>query len=337
MLNKSIIVKHRLRDHERDLFDDYRTNATKIILPIDRADLRSGGRYVFIGQRGYEAVLKGLVGDGLDAQIDRKTLEILGRIPSFDPFLLREHLRQYDLHPAACYFDVSLADLRRMFEFLKHELKDLVALSMVAQDGQLDSSAATLAHKILSNTAVEEMEPLRLTLRLERDEYLEGVFCWKGFLYYKWKLDELSAGGPALVAQLKEVAATGSPDPVASAYVKEARARVVEAIEANRAEVAETLAFYDRAYRRLTQAGDPLAFRDFLLQAPAMFLTLGERLGVIDHIVSFWTFRFPANRLATVTAGELMDIFLDFEESLGSSARTGRPAPVGLAPVALIA
>ena len=88
------------------------------------------------------------------------------------------------------------------------------------------------------------------------------------------------------------------------------------------------------------QRRDPIAeqaFRDFLLQAPAMFLTLGERLGVVDHIVSFWTFRFPANRLASVTAGELMDIFLDFEESLGSSARTGRPAPVGLAPVALIA
>jgi hypothetical protein len=204
---------------------------------------------------------------------------------------------------------------------------------MQAEEGVLDSSAATLAHKILSNTAVEEMEPLRLTLRLEPDQYLEGVFCWKGFLYYKWKLDELAAGGPALVAQLKEVMPSGKPDPVAAAYVKEARARVVEAIEANRREVEATLGFYDKAYGRLTQAGDPLAFRDFLLQAPAMFLTLGEKLGVIDHIVSFWTYRFPPARLASVTAGELMDIFLDFEESLGSSVRSRRPPPQPFAPV----
>jgi len=52
------------------------------------------------------------------------------------------------------------------------------------------------------------------------------------------------------------------------------------------------------------------------LNAPAMFCELGERLGAVSHIVSFWNFRFPQGRLPVVTGPELMDIFTDFESSL---------------------
>ena len=99
-LNRAIIVKYRLREAERDLFDDYRASATKLILPIDGQDLRSGGRYVFIGQRGYDAILTELLGERVSRIEDRKTLDLLSRIPSFDPFLLREHLKRHDIVPA---------------------------------------------------------------------------------------------------------------------------------------------------------------------------------------------------------------------------------------------
>jgi hypothetical protein len=47
-----------------------------------------------------------------------------------------------------------------------------------------------------------------------------------------------------------------------------------------------------------------------------MFCDLGERLGAVNHIVSFWNFRFPQGKLPTVTGPELIDILADFEESL---------------------
>ena len=47
-----------------------------------------------------------------------------------------------------------------------------------------------------------------------------------------------------------------------------------------------------------------------------MFRELGERLAGIDHIVSFWRFRFPKDRLAMITPEELCDIFHDFENGL---------------------
>ena len=49
-----------------------------------------------------------------------------------------------------------------------------------------------------------------------------------------------------------------------------------------------------------------------------MFQELGERLGAIEHIVSFWRFRFPGDQMPEVGPDELADIFRDFEASVGT-------------------
>jgi hypothetical protein len=46
-----------------------------------------------------------------------------------------------------------------------------------------------------------------------------------------------------------------------------------------------------------------------------MFSRLGEQLGALQHIVSFWRYRFAPGR-APVGAGELIDILMDFEAGL---------------------
>ena len=42
LLDRCIILKHRLRPNEYSLFSTPRPTATKIMLPIDHSDLRSG-------------------------------------------------------------------------------------------------------------------------------------------------------------------------------------------------------------------------------------------------------------------------------------------------------
>ena len=76
------------------------------------------------------------------------------------------------------------------------------------------------------------------------------------------------------------------------------------------------LSVYDDAYSSLTVDGRPTAFRDFLLAAPDMFMSLGEQSGAVQHIASFWRFRFPLGRRVAVSPDELMDIFMDFEDGL---------------------
>jgi hypothetical protein len=326
VLNHSIVLKHRLRRHERDLFFDGRQTATKVIIPIDRQDLKLGGRSVFVDQFNYDAVMEGMFGESwLTDPQDRDLLAIIDQLPSLDPFLLREQLRRHDRHPARCYFEISNADMGRMHKFVEHEIHKLIDLSFKdAPDSADDRRGSRLVKKILSDAVDAETEPLRLTLRLEKRDYQEGVFCWKGFLYYKWTLAETLPDVTRVSDAIARAKPRGAVDAVTKAYLEKTRESLRGSILTTLQSARRSLKFYDSAFANLID-GKPQAFREFLLGAPGMFCELGERLGAVSHIVSFWNFRFPKGHLPVVTGPELMDIFTDFEASL--AFEQGKPAP----------
>jgi hypothetical protein len=320
-LNRSIILKHRLRRNERDLFFDARKTATKIIIPIDGAELKLGGRFVFVNQINYDSMMADFLGDIWSTnRADHDLLAIIDGLPSLDPFLLREQLRRHGRDPARCYFEISDADMSRMFGFVEGEVQKLINLCY--EDGKApvkteaeERRGSRLVQKILSATVDAETEPLRLTLRLEKREYQEGVFCWKGFLYYKWTLSEALPDVTRVADAIATIRPRGGSDSETLANIDKTRnslrGAILSALEAAR----KSLRYYDAAFDGLI-GGRPTAFREFLLSAPAMFCDLGERLGAVNHIVSFWNFRFPQGKLPTVTGPELIDILVDFEESL---------------------
>lgn len=312
VLNRALVIKHRLRRDEVDLFHLRRQVATKVVVPIDSSDLTSGGRFVFVDQRGFDRIM--LEAFGLDADHpDLTALRLMDALPSLDPFLLREQLRRHAFDPAPCYFTVSEADLERMIQFVEDEIRPLVTLSL----GDLEAVGSTrrFADKILSNDPGDRMEALRQTLQLAPEDYQEGIFCWKGFLYYKWVLTSLMAEVAEVADAVAAVRPIGRMDRNARAYLDRGRQVLRDRILLTRDAAGETLRVYDDAYAALTRKSDPAAFRDFLLRAPRLFTRLGEQLGAIQHVVSFWRFRFAPG---AVPAGpdELIDIFMDFETGL---------------------
>ena len=320
VLNRSIIVKHRLRANELDLFSDGRQNSTKVILPINDADLKFGGRYFFIGQRGYEDLLEE-IGLGQTARNSQDTrdlqvLQAINELPSLDPFLMREVLARKGFRPARHYFDISEADMDRMFAFLRTELEPLIGLSFDDLDVRTDERTAKLATKILANTADEDMEPFRIGLGMSKAEFEEGIFCWKGFIYYKWVLNDLVPKIKPVVDQIAGVRPIGASTIEDRAYIAKSRAPIDRAVKHSCANVWKTLKVYDDAYAELTREGKPDAFRNFLQTAPSLFHELGERLGGVQHILTFWRYRFPQQAVVRVSVDELMDIFMDFESTL---------------------
>lgn len=314
-LSRSLIIKHRLRRNEIDLMPRRRQVVTKIVIPIDAGDLKTGGHYFFVGEHGFDRIVRENFGL-TDDHPDLKTLRLLDELPSLDPFLLRERLRQGGIDPAPCYFSIGEADLARMTGFVSREIEPLVTLSMEAF-GNVDArhSAARLTGKLLSNDPGDRMEALRVVLRLEPDLYQEGVFCWKGFLYYKWVLANLMGE----VAEVADAVLTVKPadkmDQPAREYLNRGREILRHRISRACDNVSTTLKVYDDAYAALTQAGAPMQFRDFLLHSPTMFTALGDQLGALQHIVTFWRYRFSTGS-ASVNVDELIDIFMDFESGL---------------------
>jgi hypothetical protein len=315
-LNAAVILKHRLRASEIGVVSTPHRTATKLIVPFERSDLGLGGRSLFVGDRGWMESLEELAGTSYDLGRDAGVLEALDELPSLDPFLLREHIKRRGFEVSETHFEISQGDLEMMQQFVGTEIGRLIDLAYKGRPGN-EANTSRLVEALLSSRNDEKLEPLRLTLRLEGESYREGIFAWKGFLYYKWVLNSLWPKLREVLVELMKVKVVGPRDAEHEALVRMMKVRLHDNIERQVKTVADYLRVYDGVFQELTKDGNATAFRDFLLRSPEMLVALGEGTGVVSHIASFWRFRFPKNKPLEANVGELMDILQDFESGLG--------------------
>ena len=324
-LGAAVIIKHRLRLPELDDFDDPIRTATKLIIPFDRANLALGGRALFVGERNWMERLAELRGSVDGLLRDSEVLLAIDELPSLDPFLLREHLKRRGYSISPSHFEISQGDSDRMQKFVGSEIARLIQLAY-NDEGVGASNITKLVEALLSSKTDERLEPLRLTLRLEGEAYREGIFSWKGFLYYKWVLNTLWPNLKEVLQELAKVRVVGPRDTQFLAAIEDMRARLREAMQSQVRGVMSYLKMYDSVFEKLTGEGNATAFRDFLLESPDMFMALGEGAGTMSHIATFWRYRFPKGKPLTASMGELFDILQDFESSLGSEPHLSQAA-----------
>ncbi len=316
-LNRALILKHVIRPHERELFTRPITTATKVILPYAAAELALGGVSFMVNEIRFERLLKDAVGgytSDADLLADAELLRALAALPSFDPFLLRERLRHLGINPARAYFDIAEADITRMRTFVGREIAQLVSLAFATGGTDAGGLSQRLADKLMTDETAKTLDPLRETLRLSGEEYIEGVFAWKGFLYYKWLMDEIRPGLAEFkprFAGLRVVRSTSDE----RQQLAETRRDILDKMRLALERVDETLLEYGTAFAALAE-GQPSAFRNFLLKAPSMFIPIGEAVGVIRHIDSFWRFRFPDAATPMMEADEAIEVLHDFEATV---------------------
>jgi hypothetical protein len=324
VLNSSILLKHRLRPDEYFLFEDPRPNVTKVVIPFDKSDFRLGGTSLLCGQRGWQETLReaGKYSDR-SFERDRQVLNILNDLPSLDPFLVHERLLSCDYVVADCYFELSKSDKARMHEFVASEIKQLIQLAMGGDrpDRRNDTgSTARLVSALLSTEANDQLEPLRRTLMMGTEEFRQGIFSWRGFLYYKWSASELLPRARDVAREIATLPIARDANREDRNYIATSKTRLVRRMVQTAQESTQLLAVYDKFFGDLVERGQPQVFRDFLMRAPRMFVDLGERLGGLGHIVSFWKYRFPKRRVMPVDAESVISLFGDFLISVALSA-----------------
>lgn len=315
-LNRAILLKHTLRSHERSLMDTRNSTATKVVLPFDITELALGGYSFFINERGFKRNLLRLVGakaSETDLEADVEVLRLIDELPSLDPFLLRERLKRHGLEPARCYFDLAEADTIRMRAFVETEIRKLVSLAF-AGDANLSGLSSRMADKLMTDETASSLEPLRMTLQLSGDDYREGVFAWKGFLYYGWLVADFATRLPTLSKELLKVRILRATSEERR-EIDETRRRIVGCLGLASGRVRDGIRSYKNAYEQLA-AGKPTAFRDFLLEAPKLFLSVGEAISIIKHIDSYWSFRFNNTREMSMDIDDAKEVFSEFAAQL---------------------
>ncbi|MEI9904888.1 MAG: hypothetical protein WDN06_13670 [Asticcacaulis sp.] len=183
-------------------------------------------------------------------------------------------------------------------------------------------ASVKLAGKILANELDKELWPLKKTLRMSDEEFSDGIFSWRGFLYFKWRHLELQDDMRKVLEGLATYQPIGAADDGLRDYLKEVRPRLARKIVNAIANVGRTLNVYDQAYHALVEGENAGPFRRFLLDGPSLFFELGENIGILSHIGSFWSYRMGQAMMSQrLTPLEYADILMDFEDSLTVVAR----------------
>jgi hypothetical protein len=99
-----------------------------------------------------------------------------------------------------------------MQRFVGSEIAKLIELAYRDAPG-MEENTARLVGGPAFGPHRRPLEPLRLTLRLEKENYKEGIFAWKGFLYYKWVLNSLWGNLRDVFAELGRVRVIGPSTP----------------------------------------------------------------------------------------------------------------------------
>ncbi len=321
-LNKSIILKHTLRQHELELFGNTRRVGTKLIFPFDFRDLKLGGTSIFLNQRDFLKFFSEADNAALIPDQDMILLNLLDGLPSLDPFLVREHAARAGLPIATERLALSPADISAMQAFVHGEIRRLISVAFNTEEHSLTQR---FANKILTNKPDDALRPLMDVFRMNQKEFWDGVFSWRGFLYYKWRLEDMLPESEGLIKAVNSYVPSGGADPNLSAYITEARPKVHRKYIAATGDVQRTINVYNTAFSAMVQQNDASKFKQFLFDGPNLFLSLGEKIGLLDHFISLWKFRHREGA-GRMSALEYADFLVDLDESLTIASKKTRGA-----------
>ena len=319
-LNRAFIIKHAPRPYERDLFGRYTSCATKIIFPFDTNELQLGGRAVFFEE---ENAIKKLAGfldvdhRSEEFQSDVALLQEISKLPSIDPYLLRERFDTMGFKVAREYFTISDSDVEKISRITHEQLGRIVRLAYVDSPGRLGMMTERLNQLFLNRESDESLKPLTMAIGLPPEKHHETMFSWKGFIYYKWRMDDVMKRLPRVVGQLKALR-LNNPTPRDQEDLEEMKERILIALEDALRRIKTSLSVYDVSYEKMVNSQHPIAFQKFLLSAPDAFEAIGDALSKVSHIATFWEFRFSNQSRIVLDYTDAIDILEEFANQLNT-------------------
>jgi len=305
VLNRTIIVKHHPRPGEFEYAPDRGAIVTKVIFPFDPDDLDLGGQFLLIDDPELPMKLtRQLDYSDIDPSRDITVLQLLDRLPTLDPFLLHEAMSANKFDVARCYYRLSPADKAEMSDFVARQVETLIGLCFgdLAPGGK----AKRLSELILSADDGPELEPLRQAMRMGEQQFSQAMFLWKAVLYYRWRSRGLM---PDVKATHRSIAGVETQrfDPDSARFARNSIIELETLMGDCERRIAELFRIYDDVFDALTRERSPEPFRRFLSDGPRVFARLGERMGQLEQLVSYWEHQFPGRKTRQLSPEAIVD------------------------------
>lgn len=286
---------------------------TKLYLPFNENDIYEGGRTVFVHEKGVEKALVDSFGQGALPQgileQDMRILRILDRLPSLDPFLLKDVFinEKIDMNPA--YFEIG-KELWNQIELYILQGFEPLARAAFPEAVSSDEVARKLIEKIWEGRDLEALQPLITAFRFPPGQEMEIFAAWKGIIYYGFQHQRALPQMADMTAWLKEVkipvAITAAERAELKALLEVARTQMEKEWGSANRILQEYQSSYDKMFKLRTGSAD---FLRFLQNSSASYWTLGNSLGRVGHALYCWDFmskRYPRRKMPWEQEQELI-------------------------------
>jgi len=299
-LNNMVLIK------DNDPMSRTSSIGTKLYLPFNENDIYEGGRTIFLHDKNTAQALIDVFGNGaLPRELldeDMKMMRILDRLPSLDPFLLKDVFlnEKIDVNPA--YFEVG-KELWNQIELYILQNFEPLARAAFPNAMESDEVARKLIEKIWEGRDLEALKPLIIAFRLPAGQEMEIFSAWKGVIFYGFEYERSKPMMGEIITYLRELkvptgALTGGEKEDFIKAQEKARERLQDEWNAVTRVLSDYQAAYDKMFKAKTGSSD---FVSFLQNSSKAYQTLGNGLGKIGHALYCYDAiakRFPGRKLS---------------------------------------
>ena len=334
-LNHVVMIKQSTLPSERRNFEDPPV-ATKLFFPFNEHDARQGGNTIFVHEKHLEAALdeKCGVNRSLDREAfddDVRILRLLAKLPTLDPFLIRDTLETESVRVNEHYLEMSDEQWNEIQGCI-HQRFVPILKAAYPDANESRGKAKQLLETLWAAKDAAALAPIIKTFGLPEDGALQALYSWKVITFYAYQYQRLRPMLLAMAQWLKEVdsmpgfAAIASREPM-----RTLRLAVRNELRKQWGKIDKIVTEYDDGYEKMfvkkTETGP---FLRFLRSCRAIFWEIGDSLGKLDHTIYCWdkiTKRYPARRVHPVDMVE--NTFAVLAEILGNSTDAEPVAAAG--------
>ena len=290
-LNTIVMIKDTVPE------DDRRGGApsvgTKLYFPFNENNIYEGGRTIFSYEKGVEAAITEHCGEGAltkdSLAADMRFISILDRLPSLDPFLMKDVFLREKIVVDEAYFEVSDEAWAEIETFMLQKFEPLI-LAAFPDSSSSDDKARQLIDKIWEAKDLEALSPLIDAFRLPKERALDIFSAWKGIVYYSY---QYVCEQTRFVELVKWVMENEAPVVgVTAAETKEVQTLLKQVREQLRLEWQKTdeivrayQSSYDKMFKEKSSSADFLAF---LKDSDKTYWEIGNSLGKVNHATYCW-------------------------------------------------
>jgi len=330
-LNNVIIIKHSVPSVDR------RSRrappvGTKLYFAFNENDPYRGGSTIFLHNEQLEAALRDKCGVSREnnkqaVEEDIVLLRALGRLPTLDPFLMRDVLASEQLAVNPAYLEISGEEWKEIELYIQDHFTPLVRAALPGLAASHEQ-ANRLAEKMWEAKDLKALQPLVIALRLPEATALEIFYAWKVITFYAFQYARLKPKLLEMAQWLKasEVLPQLTPHDM-RLRIEGSHQTVREQIRQPWRVIETTLATYESSYTKMFKdKGDAGPFLSFIGNASETFWLLGDALGKLDHALFCWDNVTARYSRRSLPLDGLESALRMLEEILG----TGKAEPVGM-------